>query len=159
MSQEKCRWGILGRWNRQKIGIHPECRQCRLVAVASRGVGRAQDFIDRCSAGSSSGNPKAIGSYDEMLANEEIDAIYLPLPTGLRAEWAIKAAQAGKHLLCEKPCGIDLAELGDFGCLQGGGVQFMDGVMFMHSDRLRLRQTLDDGKALESFNIATQFSF
>ena len=58
-----------------------------------------------------------------MLANEEIDAIYLPLPTGLRAEWAIKAAQAGKHLLCEKPCGIDLAELDEIlaACKEASG--------------------------------------
>ena len=97
-----------------------------------------------------------------MLANEEIDAIYLPLPTGLRAEWAIKAAQAGKHLLCEKPCGIDLAELDEIlAACKEAGVQFMDGVMFMHSARLKdLRQTLDDGKSVGKLRrIATQFSF
>jgi len=116
MSQEKCRWGILGsagiaQKNWQSIR---NAGNAELVAVASRDVGRAQDFIDRCSARvPHPATPKAIGSYDELLANEEIDAIYLPLPTGLRAEWAIKAAQAGKHLLCEKPCGIDLAELDD----------------------------------------------
>ena len=108
MSQEKCRWGILGsagiaQKNWQSIR---NAGNAELVAVASRDVGRAQDFIDRCSARVPHPvTPKAIGSYDEMLANEEIDAIYRPLPTGLRAEGAIKAAPAGKHLLCEKPAG------------------------------------------------------
>ena len=141
MSQEKCRWGILGsagiaQKNWQSIR---NAGNAELVAVASRDVGRAQDFIDRCSARvPHPTRPKAIGSYDELLANEEIDAIYLPLPTGLRAEWAVKAAQAGKHLLCEKPCGTTLEELENIlAACKEAGVQFMDGVMFMHSDRLK----------------------
>ena len=165
MSQEKCRWGILGVLESpKKLAVHPECRQCRTGCRGGRrDVGGLKDFIDRCSARVPHPvTPKAIGNYDEMLANEEIDAIYLPLPTGLRAEWAIKAAQAGKHLLCEKPCGIDLAELDEIlAACKEAGVQFMDGVMFMHSDRLKdLRKTLDDGESVGKLRrIATQFSF
>ena len=134
-----------------------------MVAVGSRDVAKAQDFIDRCSAQVPHPvPPKAVGSYDEMLASDEIDAIYLPLPTGLRAQWAIKVAQAGKHLLCEKPCGTTLDELDDIlAACKEAGVQFMDGVMFMHSDRLaNLRKGLDDGESIGKLRrIATQFSF
>mgnify|MGYP001256164204 CR=1 FL=1 len=136
MSQKKCRWGILGtagiaQKNWQSIR---NAGNAELVAVGSRDVAKAQDFIDRCSAQVPHPvPPKAVGSYDEMLASDEIDAIYLPLPTGLRAQWAIKVAQAGKHLLCEKPCGTTLDELDDIlAACKEAGVQFMDGVMFMH---------------------------
>jgi len=165
MSQETCRWGILGsagiaQKNWQSIR---NAGNAELVAVGSRNLGNAQDFIDRCSAQVPHPvTPKAIGSYDEMLASDEIDAIYLPLPTGLRAEWAVKAAQAGKHVLCEKPCGTTLEELDEIlNACKEAGVQFMDGVMFMHSDRLKnVRKTLDDGKSIGKLRrIATQFSF
>jgi predicted dehydrogenase len=131
--------------------------------VASRDIAKAQDFIDRCGAQVSHPvTPEAIGSYEEMLAREDIDAIYLPLPTGLRAEWAVKVAEAGKHLLCEKPCGTDMAELDSIldACRQAD-VQFMDGVMFMHSDRLpKVREALEDEDAIGKLRrIATQFSF
>ena len=69
------------------------------------------------------------------------------LPTGLRKEWVLRAAAAGKHVLCEKPCALSLADLREMtGACQKNRVQFMDGVMFMHNPRLRrLREILDDG--------------
>ena len=72
-----------------------------------------------------------------MLAAKDVDALYIPLPTGLRKEWVIRAAQAGKHIVCEKPCAINAADLREMvdACRQHR-VQFMDGVMFMHSRRL-----------------------
>ena len=85
-----------------------------------------------------------------------------PLPTGPRKEWAIKAAEAGKHLMCEKPCGVDAAEVEEIiSACDKAGVQFMDGVMFMHSDRLaKIRESLDDGETIGKLRrIATQFSF
>ena len=54
---------------------------------------------------------RALGSYDELIASPEIDAVYVPLPTGVRAEWVINAALAGKHVVCEKPCAASLEEL------------------------------------------------
>jgi len=165
MSQKSCRWGILG-----AAGIaHKNWQSIRragnaeLVAVASRDVAKAQDFIDRCGAQVSHPvTPQAIGSYEELLARDDIDAIYLPLPTGLRAEWAVKVAEAGKHLLCEKPCGTDMAELDlILNACKEAGVQFMDGVMFMHSDRLnKVRAALEDDISVGKLRrIATQFSF
>ena len=55
--------------------------------------------------------PEAIGSYQGLLAEKSVDAIYIPLPTGLRKEWVLRAAAAGKHVVCEKPCAANLTDL------------------------------------------------
>ena len=103
----------------------------------------------------------ALGSYEEILSRDDIDAIYLPLPTGLRPEWALKVVKAGKHLLCEKPCGTSLKQVQDIvAACDRAGVQFMDGVMFMHSERLkRVRAVIDDGATIGKLRRITQFSF
>ncbi len=84
------------------------------------------------------------------------------MPTGIRKEWLIRAAQAGKHILCEKPCAINSEDLrAMLDACRKSRVQFMDGVMFMHSARLPLlRQVLDDGQSIGPIRrIASQFSF
>jgi predicted dehydrogenase len=106
--------------------------------------------------------PQAIGGYEELLARTDIDAVYLPLPTTARKVWAIRAAEAGKHVLSEKPVGAtanDVREILD--ACRRNNVQFMDGVMFLHSRRLeRMRDILDDGQSVGQIRrIATQFSF
>jgi len=81
--------------------------------------------------------PLAYGSYEELLDATDVDAIYIPIPTGVRKEWVIRAAQAGKHVLCEKPCAVTVADLEEMiDACRRHRVQFMDGVMFMHSRRL-----------------------
>jgi predicted dehydrogenase len=106
--------------------------------------------------------PEAIGGYDDLLARPDIDAVYIPLPTGLRKEWVMKAAAAGKHVLVEKPVGVTAADVEDIiaACARNR-VQFMDGVMFMHGARLkRMRSVLDDGQSVGDIrHVATQFSF
>ena len=100
------RWGFLGaafiaRKNWQSV---LDAGNASLIAIASRDVKRAQDFIDECQAQVPHPvKPQALGSYEELLAREDIDAVYIPLPTALRKEWVIRAAQAGKHVLVEKP--------------------------------------------------------
>ncbi len=165
MSENICRWGILGsagiaRKNWQSIH---NSGNGTLVGVASRSAERAQAYIDECQAHVSYPEaPRAFGSYEEMVDCPDIDALYIPLPTGLRKQWAIRAAQAGKHVLCEKPCGSDVGELEEIleACAQAG-VQFMDGVMFMHSRRLdRIREVLEDGESIGRLRrINTLFSF
>ena len=76
-----------------------------LAAVASRDLAKAEAFAK------ANGFAKAYGSYAELLADPDIDAVYIPLPTRGRGDWVIEAAQAKKHVLCEKPCAVDLAEL------------------------------------------------
>ena len=164
MSEKKCRWGFLsaawiGMKNWQSVALSGNGE---IVAVASRDKVKAQAWIDECSSHVPFPNePEAIEGYDALLARDDIDAVYIPLPTGLRKDWIIKAAKAGKHVLAEKPCGVDLAEVEDIvSTCNEAGVQFMDGVMFMHSKRLEaLRETLTDGSIGEIRRINSQFSF
>lgn len=136
----KVRFGILGaadiaRKNWQAIR---NSGNATVAAVASRDVQRCQAFIDACQHSAPMGHEvRALASYDEILASGDIDAVYVPLPTGLRAEWVIKAANAGKHIVCEKPCATSLDELKTMlDACRANKVQFLDGVMFMHSRRL-----------------------
>ncbi|PZU85934.1 MAG: oxidoreductase [Shinella sp.] len=82
-----------------------DAETCVVTAVASRDLARARVMADRFSV------PHAFGSYEEMLASDVIDAVYIPLPTAQHVEWAIKAADAGKHVLCEKPLALKAAEI------------------------------------------------
>ena len=162
---EVCRWGILGtatiaRKNWQAIR---NAENATLAAVASRDGTRSRQFIAECQGQVPFERlPHACGSYEELLARDDVDAVYVPLPTAVRKEWVLRAAGAGKHVLCEKPCGIAAADVREMidACARSR-VQFMDGVMFMHSRRLqRLRELLDDGRSVGPIRrIATQFSF
>jgi predicted dehydrogenase len=165
MSKQPCRWGILGtaRIARKNWKAIRNAENSTLVAVASRDPQRARQFIEECQADvPMPAMPAACGSYQELLDRKDIDAVYIPLPTGLRKQWVIQAAQAGKHVLCEKPCAISSADLKSMlDVCRSNGVQFMDGVMFMHSQRLPLlRQILDDGRSIGGIRrITSQFSF
>jgi predicted dehydrogenase len=134
-----------------------------VVAVASRERERARQFIERCQSDSPMTTvPQAFGSYEELLASKTVDAVYVPLPTGLRKEWVLRAAAAGKHVVCEKPCAPNRADLEEMiEACRRHGVQFIDGVMFMHSQRLgRMRQVLDDPETIGSIRrITSAFTF
>lgn len=82
-----------------------DAENCVLSAIASRDIGRASAMADRFGA------PHAFGSYEEMLASDVIDAVYIPLPTSRHVEWAIKAADAGKHVLVEKPLALEARDI------------------------------------------------
>jgi len=161
----KIRWGILGaaqiaRKNWQAIR---RTGNSTVAAVASRDAARARDFIAECQADvPMEAVPRASGSYEELLAAPDIDAVYIPLPTGLRKEWVIRAAEAGKHVVCEKPCATSVSDLREIleQCRRKR-VQFMDGVMFMHSHRLaRMREILGDGTSVGSLKrISSAFSY
>ena len=163
MSTTHCRWGILGaafiaRKNWQAIR---DAGNATLVAVASRDLARAQAFIDECQAQvPHPAVPQAMDSYEALLARTDIDAIYIPLPTGIRKEWVIRAAQAGKHVLVEKPVGCDLNDVAEMvAACEKHGVQFMDGVMFMHGRRLKHLRDVVSREVGQIRHIATQFSF
>lgn len=164
-SAPQCRWAILGsaqiaRKNWQAIR-HAE--NASLVAVASRSADRSQQYIDENQAHTPFASaPEAVGGYQALIDRPDIDAIYIPLPTGVRKEWVLKAAAAGKHVLCEKPCGTDADEVREMiEACAAAGVQFMDGVMFMHSARMKaLREALDDHSTVgELRRITSQFTF
>jgi predicted dehydrogenase len=165
MSTPHCRWGILGtaRIARKNWKAIRNAGNSTLVAVASRDPQRARQFIEQCQADAPlTPQPAACGSYQELLDRDDIDAVYLPLPTGIRKQWVLQAARSGKHVLCEKPCALSSADLhAMLDACRENRVQFMDGIMFMHSQRQSLlRQTLDDGHSIGSVRrITSQFSF
>ena len=163
MTTSTCSWGILGaafiaRKNWQAIR---DAGNATLIAVASRDVARAQTFIDECQASAPHAVvPEAMGSYEALLARTDIDAVYIPLPTGLRKPWVIRAAQAGKHVLVEKPVGCNAAEVEEIiAACEQHRVQFMDGVMFMHGRRLQRMRVVLDKEVGNIRHIASQFSF
>jgi predicted dehydrogenase len=104
---DKVRWGILSTANIGLAKVVPAMQQgayCAVRAIASRRLGQAQEAARRL------GIPRAYGSYEQLLADPEIDAIYNPLPNHLHVPWSLKALEAGKHVLCEKPLAPSLAE-------------------------------------------------
>jgi len=162
--RDRCRWGILGTANiaRKNWAAIRNSGNGIVTAVASRTPSRAEEYIRQLQAECPfSQHPQAC-SYEELLRRKDVDAVYIPLPTGLRAGWVKEAARAGKHVLCEKPCALDAAELREMlAACRDDRVQFMDGVMFMHSARLpAVRQVLEDGESIGTIKrIAGQFSF
>jgi len=159
------RWGILGtaRIARKNWQAIHHSGNGVLTAVASRDRSRAAAFIAECqSQVPVPVPPRPCGSYEELLASPDVDAVYVPLPTGLRKEWVIRAAGAGKHVVCEKPCAVSVADLEAMtAACRENGVQFMDGVMFVHSARMeRMRTLITEAKALgEVRRVTSQFSF
>lgn len=164
-AQQKCRWGIIStasisrkNWNSIRFA-----ENATLTAVASRDQAKAQTYIDEnqlCAPFAD--KPTAVGSYGDLINSDQVDAVYIPLPTALRKEWVIKAANAGKHVLCEKPCGSTVEDLQEMlSTCEANNVQFMDGVMFMHSTRLAaMRACLDDPSNIGTTRrITSQFCF
>ena len=103
----KLRWGIL---STAKIGtekVIPAMQQgerCEVLGICSRSLDRAQEVASQLEI------PRAFGSYEDLLADPEIDAVYNPLPNHMHVDWSIKCLEAGKHVLCEKPIGLSAAE-------------------------------------------------
>ena len=165
MSAEVCRWGIMGTSGIARKNWHAilNAENATLVAVASRDVAKADAYIDENQTQYAfQERPRAIGSYEALLTADDIDAVYIPLPTGARTEWVIRAAQAGKHVLGEKPAGVSASEVEEIlSTCQANQVHYMDGVMFMHSARLsKMKEVLADGESVgEIRRIASHFSF
>jgi predicted dehydrogenase len=114
-----------------------------VAAVGSRSEGKARLFA------ADNGLPPATrlhGSYEALLDDPDVDAVYLPLPTSLHVRWAVAAAERGKHVLLEKPTALCAADLDAIlAACEGNGVQFMDSTMWMHHPRTaKMRELLDD---------------
>lgn len=161
----KLRWGILSTAGiaRKNWRAILDSENSVVAAVASREISRSRKFIEDCQhAHPFEKTPAALGSYEQLVNSPDVDAIYIPVPTGVRKKWVLHAAEARKHVLCEKPCGLSLADVREMTqACKSNGVQFMDGVMFMHNPRLaRIREVLDDGKSIGQIKrIMSVFSF
>jgi predicted dehydrogenase len=126
----KVRWGILSTADIGMTKVTPAIQMaenCDVVAIASRDSARA------AAAAAELGVPAAYGTYEELLAADDVDAVYIPLPNDLHAEWTGKAAAAGKHVLCEKPLALSAAEAEemDHACEQAG-VKLGEAFMYRH---------------------------
>ena len=145
----KLRFGVLGaaKIAREKV-IPPLQRsaRCEVVALASRDLARGRETADRL------GIARAYGSYEELLADPEIDAIYNPLPNHLHVPWTIKAAEAGKHVLCEKPIGLDAAEAAQLIAVRDRtGVRIQEAFMVRtHPQWLRARELVRERRGSAS---------
>src|SRR5512146_2581138 len=104
----KVRWGVLSTADIARRAVIPAMQHCRLAevsAIASRDAGRAREAAQEL------GIPRAFGSYDELLRSPDVDAVYIAVPNHLHVEWCVRAIQAGKHVLCEKPLSISVGEV------------------------------------------------
>ena len=137
------RWGVLStaRINRKFLDGVAGSDAAEVLAVASRDPARAQDYARRARI------PRAYGSYEALLADPEIDAVYVPLPNALHLEWTVAALQAGKHVLCEKPLGRREREVAAaFDVAEREGRLLMEAFMYRHHPQTaRLQQLVAEG--------------
>jgi xylose dehydrogenase (NAD/NADP) len=156
MTTRKLQWGILSTAHINLAfltGLRTSIRNNPL-AIASREMRRAQSFAIAW------GLPRAYGTYESLLEDPDIDVVYIPLPNGMHAEWAIKAAQAGKHVLCEKPLAMSTAEVDAMSeAAAKAGVVLLEALMYRHHPQtLKIKEILDSGTIGEMIVIRGSFT-
>lgn len=153
----KLRWGILGvaGINKRLIPAFKASTTAELVGIASRSLEKAT------AAAAADGIPQPFGSYEALLADPSIDAVYNPLPNHLHEEWTRKAADAGKHVLCEKPLTTGAATAEKLiAYVRSKGVRLMDGFMWPHHPRThKLRDTIDAGTIGDVTKVNAAFTY
>lgn len=152
------RWGILSTAHigtGQVIPAIQAASNCEVVAIASRDLPRGQATADQLEI------PKAYGSYAELLAADDVDAVYIPLPNHLHREWTIAAARAGKHVLCEKPLALsssDAQAMVDVCAVEG--VKFMEAFMYRFQPAwVKVRELVSSGAIGELRAVQTRFAY
>lgn len=154
----KVKWGVLGCAAFARSTAIPAMKlaeNVELVGIASRTMDKAAAFAQEF------GFTKVYGSYEELLADPEIEAVYNPLPNGLHPEWAIKTAQAGKHTIVEKPFAANLAEAIEVQqAAKEHNVKIMEAFMWrFHPMHRRARQLIRDGSLGEVKLVRVAFTF
>jgi predicted dehydrogenase len=152
------RWGVL---STARIGVDKvipgilRAEHAEMVAIASRDEGVARAAAGRL------GISKAHGSYEALLEDPDVDVVYNPLPNHLHAEWTLRAAEAGKHVLCEKPLAMSSREAQEMidGCRRAG-VLLMEAFMYrLHPQWARVRDIVASGRLGEVGSVETFFSY
>jgi len=153
----KLGWGILGtaRINRMLIPPLKVSPHNRLIAVASRELARGEAYAREWEIG------RVHGSYQALLADPEIDVVYIPLPNHLHAEWTIEAARAGKHVLCEKPIALTVEDVDAMtAACHKAGVVLAEAFMYLHHPQtLKVKELLDAGAIGRLRFLRGSFSF
>ncbi len=156
---EKIKWGILGCANIARKAVIPGilgADNSELYAVASRSREKAKDFAEEFGAA------KYYNDYEDLLADKEVEAVYIPLPNGMHKEWTIKAAEAGKHILCEKPLsGKNKKEAEEmFAAAEKNNVKLMEAFMYRFQPFvIKLKEMIDEGIIGEIKEINSNFAF
>src|SRR3954467_9436549 len=151
------KWGILSTAdiNRKLLAGAAESDDVDVVAVGSRDLARAESFAQQW------GIERAYGSYDELLADPEVEAVYIPLPNTMHSEWSIKAVEAGKHVLCEKPFSKHIGDVEKaFDAAEAAGKHLSEAFMYRHHPQTaRLAELVAEGAIGELRVIRTVFSY
>jgi predicted dehydrogenase len=154
----RIKWGVLGCASfarRRTIPALLASPSVELVGVASRALEKAEAFRSEFKL------QRAYGSYEEMLEDRKIQAIYIPLPNAMHAEWMIKAAQTKKHILCEKPFASNTSEVRQVAAAaKQAGVFVMEAFMWrFHSQHQRARKAIENGDIGPLRLVRSSFSF
>jgi predicted dehydrogenase len=153
---EPVRWGVLSTSSFAERVFLPGLRKCRLVrvtAVASRDRAKAERYAARNKI------PAAYGTYEELLADPSIEVIYNPLPNDMHVEWTRRAAEAGKHVLCEKPMGLDAASLEQL-LPVASQVHIAEGFMVRHHPQwTETRERIRSGELGRITHLHVEFAF
>ena len=154
----RLRWGVLSTASIGRVKVIPAIQNaphCEVVAIASRDAGVAASVAE------SLGIPRAHGSYEALLADPEVEAVYIPLPNHLHAQWTIAAAKAGKHVLCEKPLALTppdaerMIEVAD-----REGVRLMEAFMYrLHPSWVATRELVAAGRIGRLTAVQSWFSY
>ena len=152
------RWGILSTANIGMKKVIPgiqKADRCEVVAIGSRDEDVAKAAAERL------GIPRAYGSYEELLADPDVDAVYIPLPNHLHAEWTIAAARAGKHVLCEKPLAMNAVEAQTMvDACSSAGVRLMEAFMYrLHPSWEAVRELVASGRIGRLRAVQSWFSY
>ncbi|MEP6716971.1 MAG: Gfo/Idh/MocA family oxidoreductase, partial [Terriglobia bacterium] len=155
---DKIRWGVLGVAKIATEKVIPAMQRgsfTEVTAIASRNLAKAEDAAGKL------GIPKSYGSYEELLADPDIDAVYNPLPNHLHLAWSVKAAEAGKHVLCEKPIAMSVAEAKALiAARDRTGVRMGEAFMVrLHPQWVRARQIVQSGEIGELRAMHCVFSY
>jgi len=158
MQQRKVRWGVLGAARIAVKKVIPAMQRgthCEIVGLASRECLKAEE------AARGLGIPKTYGSYEDLLADPEIDAVYNPLPNHLHVPWSIRALESGKHVLCEKPIALTVAEVGTLiAARDRTGRKIQEAFMVRtHPQWLGVRDLVRSGRIGELRSIVSYFAY
>jgi xylose dehydrogenase (NAD/NADP) len=151
------RWGIISTAdiNRKLIPGVQASAKAELIAVASREQSRAEAYAKDW------GIERPYGSYEALLADPDVEAVYIPLPNTLHCEWSIRALEAGKHVLCEKPLSRHPEQVEEaFDAAERAGRHLMEAFMYRHNPQTaRLKQLVDEGAIGELRLIRSAFAY
>ena len=141
---DKVKWGILGTANIARWATIPgmkKAEHCELYAIAGRSMEKAERYKEEY------GFEKAYGSYDELIADKDVQAVYIPLPNDIHLKWVKAALNAGKHVLCEKPLALNADEAREmYKNAEENGVYLMEAYAYLHSPYVEsLKNDIADG--------------